>query len=70
MLATIYYKDLTTEGQGVYTISVVWGEFWAKSMTHLKLDLVHDFGDDYSLVDLDTVTKEKYEELEALHASF
>ncbi|WP_434951818.1 hypothetical protein ACRWQL_01100 [Shewanella sp. HL-SH4] len=68
MLATIYFKDLTSEGQGIFTLSLCWGEFWAKSMSHLKMDLVHDFGDDYSLVDIDSLSDEKYSELEALHA--
>lgn len=69
-LTTVHYQDLTNEGGGIFTVSACWGEHWSKSMTELRADLVHEFGLDYRLVDMDTLTKKEYESLEARYVSF
>lgn len=69
-LTTVHYQDLTNEGSGVFTFSLCWGEHWSKSMTELKADLVHEFGNEYTLVNMDTLSQKEYENLEARYASY
>ncbi len=69
-LATVHFQDLTNEGFGVFTVSACWGEHWLKSMTELRADLVHEFGQDYTLVNMDSLSEKEYRKLEAIYVSF
>tara|TARA_R110002124_G_scaffold258410_2_gene424227 strand:- start:17817 stop:18032 length:216 start_codon:yes stop_codon:yes gene_type:complete len=68
-LSIVHYQDLTNEGQGVFTFSRCWGEHWSKSMSQLKQDLVHEFGNDYKLIDMESLTDSEFKALEVLYAS-
>ena len=69
-LTTVHFHDLTNEGSGVFSFSSCWGEHWSKSMTELRADLVHEFGQDFKLVDMDSLSQKEYESLEAMYVSY
>jgi hypothetical protein len=38
-------------------------------MTQLKQDLMHEFGNDYKLIDMESLTDSEFKALEVLYAS-
>ncbi len=64
-LATVHYQDLTIEGCGVFTLSLCWGEHWFSSMSQLKQEMVHEFGDDYTLIDMESLSDSEFKRLGA-----
>jgi hypothetical protein len=67
---TVHFQDLTNEGGGVFSLSSCWGEHWSGSMFELRSDLLHEFGHDFKLIDMDLLSKDEYQELEVMYFSF
>lgn len=67
--AVIYYQDMTEVGMGFLTLSSFWGEQWFTSLAALRLDMVHHFGNDYRIVNMNELNEEAMKALEAFHAS-
>ncbi|MCU8094250.1 hypothetical protein L5M18_22350 [Shewanella sp. SM20] len=67
--AVIYYQDMTEVGMGFLTLSSFWGEQWFTSLSAIRLDMVHHYGNDFKIVDMNQLNDEAMKALEAFHAS-